>query len=140
MLSNPNNNFQNYRRLLESSPSNIPYLTLVAKDIYFLTQNISFMESILTMAERCKIVTSVFPQLQDLKEADSTLQNTGDRKIGLNDPHCAVCCSGGRCEVLTGLSSLSTFNDEGKFEFLNLCRRPIKVVTFEMFQVNLINL
>lgn len=82
-----------------ATKSKIPYLTLVAKDIYWLTRDLNYNEDILTMEQRCRIVTNLIPQIN---------------KASRLNPDCDNCGSEKSCKILNGLCSLTTMTDDGK--------------------------
>ena len=80
----------------------IPYLTLVAKDIYWLTRmdGHAAQEDMLTIEKRCQIVSQYVPTTNS---------------VSPNPVDCIPCGSGAGkpCKVLTGLCSLKTVSEDG---------------------------
>jgi len=99
LLANPASNFEYYRSCL--SDGAIPYLTLVAKDIYWLTRMNTHAahEDMLTIEKRCQIVS------QYVSPSNPVSPNPAD---------CAPCGSGAGkpCKVLSGLCSLKTVSED----------------------------
>ena len=104
LLSNPANNFQYYRKQLKkaSIKSKIPYLTLIAKDIYWVTRDLNYNEDLFKITQRCQITTGYMSDI--------------NRESGLN-PDCANCAAGKSCKILNGLCSLKHLTDDGKWPY-----------------------